>query len=118
MRITDEELQALRILRGRRDHAAFMAGVATLEWQLAVQRAADDPARVGAATWEWRRHLESAERIIADSRDAEVVLGPQILSAHGLDPATAEYQVTADGVVQLLVAGAWREIPDQATTVS
>ena len=75
--------------RKRRDHDAYMIGVATAEW---------------------RRLVASAEARIADSEAAERADGERILRARGLDPAAADYRIELDGRVVRLVAGRYEDV--------
>ncbi len=75
MPLTSQELMEIKALRGRRDHAAFMVGVATAEW---------------------RRAVAGAEKIIRESEHKEKLAGPRILRAHGFDPDSGEFTFDVD----------------------
>jgi len=86
LRITDEELAKILEQRKRRDHDAYMIGVATAEW---------------------RRLVRLAEERIEKSEDIERADGEQILRNHHLDPAAGEYRIEPDGRITRLVEGTY-----------
>ena len=88
MRLTDEELGKILEQRKRRDHEAYMIGVATAEW---------------------RRLVRLAEDRIEKSEAVERADGEQILRNHHLDPTTHEYRIEPDGRIVELGQGPGRQ---------
>ena len=76
MKVSDDELRRILDYRARRDHDAFMIGVATEEWL---------------------RHVEAIRARVRADEDRERMDGEHILRTHGLDPQTGDYRIEPDG---------------------
>jgi len=95
MRIERRYLDQIMEERRKRDHAAFMVGVAAVEFENAKKRA-----------------LET----ISASELTERRLGEQALRAAGLDPRRGEYRINEAGLIGELVDGEWMD-PDTRSPI-
>ena len=91
MKVSDEELRRILDYRARRDHDAFMIGVATEEWM---------------------RHVEAIRARIRADEDRERLDGEHLLRDHGLDPQHGDYRIEPDGQILKLVNGHYVSVPD------